>query len=612
MRNYKLNKYTSMKKMLLIVASLTFALQGFSQTIVSTDVQKRNVVFEEYTGVNCGYCPNGHQALNAFVNAHPNKAFAVNIHQGGYATMYTTKWGNALAGQVNISGYPAFSMNRKVDNCKAINYYSNTYDYNTDGAAILSEDSPVNIAATASVDAATRIMTVHVELYYTADVAQDSNMLNVYLLQDNIIGPQSNYGNYNSAFIVSSDGYSTTYRHMHMFRDMVTGKQWGDGVAQNTNTLIPAGTFVEKDYTYTIPATISDVSVEMGDINLMVFVTEGKDTVCNLSAPNIYTGIKVIPTYTNLPENDLTVKTIEATDLYGCNSQVTLSFDVRNNGSATATSATIHYYSDVDATGKTYDWTGSIASFESGTITLPEAIDVTVGTPTTITVEVTSINGVELAEPKSGTLSHEKYAPLQIAGIPTLILKTDKNGKQITWTVTDSEGNVVNEGGPYANKITKDTVKLNGMSEQGCYLLEIKDSGKDGATGGSLKLVDPDGKTIMTVRGVTWGAGKKWDLQKTTTDVGLNEANDNICQAIIYPNPAKDVVTLSVNLGNADRANISVLDLMGRVVLDLGENDLRSGDNKIQINTTSLDNGLYYVQVRTNNGITTNKLNVVK
>ncbi len=608
-----------MKKILLLVAGLTFALQGFAQTIVSTDVQKRNVVFEEYTGVNCGYCPNGHQELNTFANAHPNRAFTVNIHQGGYASMYTTKWGNGLASQVNISGYPAFSMNRKVDNCKAINYYSNAYNYNTDGNTILSEDSPVNIAATASIDASTRILTLHVEMYYTADVEQDSNMLNIYLLQDNIIGPQSNYGKssygtyFNSDYVISGDGYSTTYRHMHMFRDMVTNNQWGDGVAQNTDGLIVAGTFVEKDYTYAIPTTISNVDVEWGDINLLIFATEGKDTNCaSLNAPNIYTGIKVIPTYINLPERDLSVESIEATDIYGCNNQVNLSLEIRNNGGDTITSATIHYYSDADATGKTYDWTGSVASFERTTITLPEAIDVTVGSTSQINVEATSINGVTLEETSSATLSHEKYAPLQIAGIPTLYIKTDKNGDQITWSVTDSEGNIVNQGGPYAKQIVKDTIKLNGMSAEGCYVLEIKDSGEDGATGGFFKLVGADGSTIMNIRGVLWGAGKQWDLQKTTTDVGLNDANENICQSILYPNPAKDAVTLSVNLGKADKANISVLDLMGRVVLDLGENNLRSGDNKIQINTSNLDNGIYYVRVRSNNGITTNKLNITK
>jgi hypothetical protein len=92
----------------------------------------------------------------------------------------------------------------------------------------MAQTSPVNVAATAQIDAATRIMTITVEVYYTAAVSQSYNLLNVALLQDNIIGTQHNYGNYNPTQITASG----QYRHMHMLRDMITG-QWGDSLSVN-------------------------------------------------------------------------------------------------------------------------------------------------------------------------------------------------------------------------------------------------------------------------------------------------------------------------------------------------------------------------------------------
>jgi hypothetical protein len=37
-----------------------FSVYVNAQTLVSTDPQPRNAVLEEFTGIYCGYCPQGH------------------------------------------------------------------------------------------------------------------------------------------------------------------------------------------------------------------------------------------------------------------------------------------------------------------------------------------------------------------------------------------------------------------------------------------------------------------------------------------------------------------------------------------------------------------------
>ena len=50
-----------MKKLFLSLIFSVLAIVLFAQTptIVSTNPQNKHLVFEEYTGVNCGYCPAG-------------------------------------------------------------------------------------------------------------------------------------------------------------------------------------------------------------------------------------------------------------------------------------------------------------------------------------------------------------------------------------------------------------------------------------------------------------------------------------------------------------------------------------------------------------------------
>ncbi|MBR4638602.1 MAG: hypothetical protein IKO81_08160, partial [Bacteroidales bacterium] len=93
-----------MKKtlLLLVAAMLTtmFASAQVTDTIVSTTPSNKNVVLEEYTGVNCTWCPDGHKRANQLKASHPGRVCLINIHQGSFAAnTYTTQFGNALANQ---------------------------------------------------------------------------------------------------------------------------------------------------------------------------------------------------------------------------------------------------------------------------------------------------------------------------------------------------------------------------------------------------------------------------------------------------------------------------------------------------------------------------------
>ena len=96
-----------MKKLLslAVLAVMTvFPALAQNEQFVSTEVSNKNVVIEEYTGINCGYCPDGHKRANEIAAANPGRVFVINVHVGSYAAnTYTTQWGNALANQTGGS-----------------------------------------------------------------------------------------------------------------------------------------------------------------------------------------------------------------------------------------------------------------------------------------------------------------------------------------------------------------------------------------------------------------------------------------------------------------------------------------------------------------------------
>src|SRR5690554_2477315 len=109
-----------LKKLPLNLVVVLFAFATYGQTIVSTSPQDQNVVLEEFTGIHCVYCPQGHAIAQAIQNANPDRVSLINIHVGSYAVPgagepdFRTPYGNAIVGQTGLTGYPGGTVNRHV------------------------------------------------------------------------------------------------------------------------------------------------------------------------------------------------------------------------------------------------------------------------------------------------------------------------------------------------------------------------------------------------------------------------------------------------------------------------------------------------------------------
>jgi len=95
---------------------------------------------------------------------------------------------------------------------------------------------------------------------------------------------------------------------------------------------------------------------------------------------------------------------------------------------------------------------------------------------------------------------------------------------------------------------------------------------------------------------------------------GLTDVNDVVASGLVrmYPNPAKDDVTIEFTVSKSANVSVQILDAMGRVVNNVTNEFMAAGVQKLRVNTASLASGLYNVKIQTEEGHLIERLSVVK
>jgi hypothetical protein len=316
-----------MKKLYtLVIIAFIASLFNFSYSEVSKTPQKKTVVLEEFTGIHCGYCTDGHKRATDLANANKNKVFLINIHAGSYAVPgagevdLRTSDGTKLDAQAGApsAGYPCGSVNRNQSP-----WVMNRGLWASKAQALLNENSPVNVDVLASVDETTRELKVDVEYYYTSDSPASSNNLYIVLLQDSILGTQSDYGNYNPTNW-TKDG---KYIHNHVFRMLINK----NGTTGEPITNPKTGSTEKRSYTTTLPLKIGNVNIALKQLKIVAFVAE--------SAAKIYSAAETHVGWPNTVDLALKDLTVVPTDI--CTSEISPKVEVTNNSDKEITSFSV-------------------------------------------------------------------------------------------------------------------------------------------------------------------------------------------------------------------------------------------------------------------------------
>ena len=615
-----------MKKILLSIFALsTIALSA--QTFVSTAPENKNIILEEFTGISCGYCPDGHKIGQQLHDANPSDVFLINIHTGGYATPqgpgtdFNTSFGAAIAGQSGLTGYPAGTVNRhQFPMTQGGGTAMSRSDWGSASTQLLANPSPLNVGIQASADMATNTLVVDIEVYYTGAQTVTSNMLNIAVVQNNIEGPQSGMS-LNPTSILPNGNYN----HSHMLRHMLTG-QWGEIIS----TLTP-GTLYSNQFTWVMPADIAGVTLDPTNIAVVAFVSEGNQ--------EIISGTEVYPNLVFANAYDAYLASAAASNNICSDIAKGIEVVIKNYGNLPLTTLDIIY--DINGgTPITFPWVGNLAPGQAATVTLSN-ISYIASASNTVNISVANPNGNTDQNTTNDNVSTSfinQSMQGQVttginSGLATIDITTDGYPTESTWEIIDDNGIVIASGS--ATTANAPQAQATATLIPGtCYAFNMYDSYGDGLSdpaNGSYEVKDAAGTSIASGGGnfgflaehffeTSGGAAASWDCDivngcidpgtgtgqytslgacTSVCNITISIQDNNTSEFNIYPNPAKDVLIID-GIYNS----VNIYDVFGKLVL--------TTKSQKSIDITKLSNGVYMLEINTGNAFKTKKITIAK
>lgn len=221
--------------------------------------EDKNVVMEEFTGVQCVNCPAGHQIISTLKTNYGERLVVISYHTDflGEPFSFTTEdLRTEEAKQVQdylvFDGYkPAASIDRFAFNSSQTSLLYTRNSWSNRVQQELSKVSPVNILLTSMVDSISRKLTATVELHYTSTLT-DAQKVTLVVIENNIKQPQLNTGNVIDTF----------YTHNDIQRVFLT-----NALGDEINTTTEAGRVVKKMYQADLPPTLN-----LSNLKLIAFV----------------------------------------------------------------------------------------------------------------------------------------------------------------------------------------------------------------------------------------------------------------------------------------------------------------------------------------------------
>ncbi|MGB0806971.1 MAG: T9SS type A sorting domain-containing protein, partial [Salibacteraceae bacterium] len=80
----------------------------------------------------------------------------------------------------------------------------------------------------------------------------------------------------------------------------------------------------------------------------------------------------------------------------------------------------------------------------------------------------------------------------------------------------------------------------------------------------------------------------------------------------VFPNPAGERTVISIETEGSNSAAVKVIDMVGKTVINLNSVNLVSGKNNLNLNTSKLNGGVYFVQVMIDGEVSTTQLVIQK
>jgi hypothetical protein len=271
-----------------------------------------------------------------------------------------------------------------------------------------------------------------------------------------------------------------------------------------------------------------------------------------------------------------------------CSAEVTPTVTLANGGAITLTAVTITYGFDGN-NNLTYNWTGSLAQWQSTTVTLP-TVNLSNGVHTFNAVISNPNTGVD-----ENNLNNAQNSTLNVVlngQAVVLDLTLDCYGSETSWELQNATGTVIYSGSGYLDDAAG-LVTETWCLDFGCYAYIIEDSYGDGIYG--LPWCDSSGNVVISSLGDSLTGisadnsdfGDSETLNFCVTGGGLDGLNQESIK--VYPNPSADVVNW---VSSAVVNSYAIVDLQGKKVVE--RQNVHAA--QFQVSIANLSPGVYVLQ----------------
>jgi hypothetical protein len=296
------------------------------------------------------------------------------------------------------------------------------------------------------------------------------------------------------------------------------------------------------------------------------------------------------------------------------NGNVAVSVQLQNMGTTPMTEATI----TVTGGGSplVYNWTGNLATYATTIVNVGNVM--TNGT-TNLTATVAVAGDVNAANSATTAVAGIAQATTHIR----IDFMFDGWPEEVSWEIADDNGNVVASAAEGDYDGMTESMSDHFLPATGCYTFTIYDGYGDGLhgaqyTGGwdghcyvySIGNGGVVNEAIYTYDGSYDYTSEDRDANVTTT-VGINE-NSIATGFTAYPNPVNETLNLNFGLANDAVISLEVVDMLGNVVIAQQLGSKQVGMNNAQLNVSNLSAGMYMVNLKANDNVSTLRISVAK
>ena len=267
---------------------------------------------------------------------------------------------------------------------------------------------------------------------------------------------------------------------------------------------------------------------------------------------------------------------------------------LQNLGLNTLTAADFEVTDEGGNVVLTYEWSGSLETYESEDVNLGVA-SLTESGEITITASSNGTPGVSLTQ--------DIGFALESTNIITVEILTDNWPEETSWDIRDENGSVVANGGPYNGEATTTITEEVTVDDLGCYTFTIYDAFGDGLHGaqwggdnGEYTVTSSDGTVLASGGGAT-----DWDSEAAPMDVSVDALSIEDVIMVenfnLFPVPTTGTLNVQLDLVTSNRVTLDVYDMVGKKVYSEEFGMLPAGFNRTELDFGYLNSGVYLLNL---------------